>query len=397
MAHLPISDPDVRAHFDVSFLSQVPPALLDTELGKIGAVTLETVASSQSVGLSAVVETKTGTLYTLDIIVDSHGLIRDAVFQPYSPAATSWAQVESDVRSVAPTVGLLVASVSGNSCKSLYTINATTPMPLGSAFKLYVLDALAQSVASGKESWIKPLTVTASDKSLPTGVLQNDPNGTRITTESVAADMISQSDNTASDILTNVLGRSAVEAAVKSSGAADPALDEPFLTTRELFVLKLDDWPTLAKRYLALPANQRLGFLTGTVDKVPLSVLRAGEASWTAPRDVSSIEWFASATDVCHVFAHLASMAGSAKLAPVGAILEANNGGMALSTTQWRSVWFKGGSEPGVLTLNYMATTTTGHSYVVSVLAENPTHSIGPTATGTLIEAIRGAFQLAAH
>ena len=63
---------------------------------------------------------------------------------------------------------------------------------------------------------------------------------------------------------------------------ADPGRDVPFLTTRELFVLKLDDWPKLASRYLALDTAGRLALLSGTVGHVPLSALNA--SGWTAPR-----------------------------------------------------------------------------------------------------------------
>jgi hypothetical protein len=397
MSHLPLPEASVRSHFDIQFLSQEPPAALNAALGRIGPVTLEAVVTKLPVGLSAIVQTTRGTELTMDLLVDSHGLIRALVFEPYTKPVTTWAAVDADVRSVAPKVALLVASVHGRSCQPVHSLSATTPMPIGSTFKLYVLDALAQDIAAGKLNWIKPVTVTGAEKSLPAGQLQNYRNGTHLPVEAVASDMISLSDNTAADMLMALLGRSAVEQAVKSSGAANASLDTPFLTTRELFTLKLYKWPQLAQRYLALPPAKRLGFLTGTVDKVPLSALRPGLSTWSAPRDVSSIEWFASPMDVCRLYAQLASLAGQPKLGPLSAILTANNGGLALNTAEWRSVWFKGGSEPGVLTLNYMATTKSGHSYVVSVLAENPSHSIGPTATGTLLGAITGAFQLAAR
>ena len=51
-----------------------------------------------------------------------------------------------------------------------------------------------------------------------------------------------------------------------------------------------------------------------------------------------------------------------------------------------------------MLTLNYMATTTSGQSYVVSVLAADPTGPISQTsATLTLFTAAKGAFELAAR
>jgi hypothetical protein len=58
-------------------------------------------------------------------------------------------------------------------------------------------------------------------------------------------------------------------------------VDTPFLPTRELFVLKLDDWPSLANRYLALNSAGRLAFLTGTGGQTyAVSVLTANP---TAP------------------------------------------------------------------------------------------------------------------
>lgn len=208
-----------------------------------------------------------------------------------------------------------------------------------------------------------------------------------------AAKMISISDNTAADMLINLVGRSAVEAALATAGMADPARDQPFLTTREMFTLKLDDWPALADRYLAARQAGRRALLARTVDRAPLPALAAA-AGWTTPRDINSIEWFASATDICHVYASLAALARRPGLAPVAGAFQINDFGLGLNPAQWKTTWFKGGSEPGVLTLTYMATTRTGHSYVVAVLASNPS---APIINPAMLSAIKGAFTLAAH
>jgi hypothetical protein len=160
----------------------------------------------------------------------------------------------------------------------------------------------------------------------------------------VATGMISISDNTAENMLIALLGRAAVQAAARASGMADPALDVPFLTTRELFVLKLHDWPKLAQRYLALGTAGRQALLSGTVDQVPDSTLSA--TGWTGPRDIGSIEWFASPADICRVFASLATLAGAPKLAPLVGILERNPGGMSLNPSRWRPVWFRAARSP---------------------------------------------------
>jgi beta-lactamase family protein/uncharacterized protein len=405
VVHSPIPAAAITAHFDKAFLAQVTPAQLDSVLAGVKTLRLDAITLDKSDALVMTVTANGSSQLQVSMAVDSAGLISGLLLQPSGtpptmpPVPTTWAGVDSQVRSVAPQVRMLVAKVSGNMCQPVQAIDAGTPAPLGSAFKLYVLDALARAVASGKVSWNQQLTVTSQLKSLPSGELQNDPDGTRVTVRQAAADMISISDNTAANLLMALLGRAAVEAAAADSGMADTGLDVPFLTTRELFALKLIDWPRLADSYLAQTPAGRQSMLTSTVDRVPYSALTAvNPAAWTGPRDIDSLEWFASPTDICRVYASLAALARQPNLAPVASVLQINNGGMTLDSSQWRSVWFKGGSEPGVLTLNYLATTRGGQTYVVSVLAENPKASLSETtATLTLISAIKGAFELAAR
>lgn len=400
IAHLPIPAAAVTAHFDQAFLAKLPPSRLNADLAGVQSLRADSVALSTSEFLILTVTANGNTPLDATVSVDAHGLIDGLTLtkppaQPPTAVPATWAAVDSQVRAVAPQVRMLVAQVGGGACRPIQAIGATSPGPLGSAFKLYVLDALARAAAAGTVSWDQRITLTSQLKSLPSGELSTEPAGTQLTVLQAAEDMISSSDNTAADLLINLLGRSAVEAAAVGSGMADPALDTPFLTTRELFVLKLDDWPSLAGRYLSLDSSGRLAMLTGTVDRAPLPALAAAEA-WTTPRDIGSVEWFASPADICKVYASLAALATRPGLAPVAGILEINDGGLGLDPGQWRSVWFKGGSEPGVVTLNYLATTRGGQSYVVSVLAANPAAPIPAAQTENLLTAVRGAFDLAA-
>jgi Beta-lactamase enzyme family len=361
------------------------------------------ISVAQPAAIDFVVAT-TGTTgssdFTVDLTVDTQGLISGLLLKPLVVGASSWSAVDSDVRSAAPVVHLLVARVSDGRCAPAHTIEASAPEPLGSAFKLYVLDALANAISSGRARWDEKLTITDSIKSLPSGELQNDPPGTHVTVLQAATDMISISDNTAADLLARLVGRSNIEAATRSAGMTKPALDAPFLTTRELFTLKLDSWPHLANRYLALTAAQKTTFLTTTVDRIPQKQLIAAVRSsppWTNPRDINTLEWFASADDICRVYASLLAASQRPGLGNIARVLSVNNGSLGLAANQWRSVWFKGGSEPGVLTLNYLATTRDGRTYVVSFLGENPKAPIQQTRAETaLLSAIRGAFDLAA-
>jgi beta-lactamase class A len=401
VAHLPIATADVTAHFDQAFLAKNPPADLNTIFEALSGFVLDSVAASSPDTVVVVITASRTTKVEVSVSVDAHGLISGLRFQPVGasppassplpPAPSAWAGVEADVRSVAPTVRFLAASLNGDTCQSIEAINTTIPAPLASSFKLYVLDALATAIASGQVSWDQELTITSEVKSGGSGTLQDEPVGTPVSVEHVASLMISISDNTAADMLIGLLGPGAVEQAAKASGMADPALDTPFLTTRQQFTLDLYDWPKLAQRYLALKPPQRARFLTSTVDGLTPS----DQSPWTTPRDINSIGWFASPSDMCHVFASLAALARQPKLAPLATILDLP-GQLGLSPSQWQSVWYKGGSDPGVLTLNYLAMTRSGKTYVVSVLAENPTAPISSSADTTLNQAIKGALTLVA-
>ena len=400
LARLPLSDAQVSAHFDAAFLGQVSPAELNQALEAVVSVNLLSIQVSDLSTLVASVSTGGADQRAqVWLTVDGRGLVSGLRISPASngPTPTTWAGVDAALRSVAPKVRLLVADVSSGSCQPVHSIDPTTAAPLGAAFKLYVLDALSNAVAAGKVRWNQPLTVTAQFKGLPPGELQDEPDGTRISVLDTAAKMISISDNTAADMLINLVGRSAVEAALTATGMASPALDRPFLTTREIFILKLRQWPALAQRYIAANEPRRRALLASTVDRAPLPAVAAAGA-WTTPRDINTLEYFASASDICRAYTSLAALARRPGLSPIGQVLSLNDNGLQLDPAQWKTTWFKGGSEPGVMTLAYLATTRTGQSYVVTVLAENPAQPLDEaTAAPAIVSAIKAAFTLAAR
>jgi hypothetical protein len=178
----------------------------------------------------------------------------------------------------------------------VHSIDPDTPEPFGSVLKLYVLYALGNAVAAGKVRWEQPLTVTAQLKSLPSGVPQYEPDGTQISVLEAATKMIAISDNTATDMLINLVGRSAVEAALTEAGMTNPSVNRPFLTTRETFILTLEQWPTLANRYLAANEAGRRALLANTVDRPPLPDVAAMRELSTRG-DMDGLGWFASASD----------------------------------------------------------------------------------------------------
>jgi beta-lactamase class A len=407
MAQLPVADADVRAHFNAAVLEVVDPASLNEWLQAVNQF-LETATGPKVASIKAgepstlfaiISAGGTGAQARVDLTVDSRGMISSLDFNPVvtAPVPTNWSDVDADLRSVAPRVRLLVANVTNGSCQPVHSIEADTAAQIGSVFKLYVLDALGNAVAAGKVGWDQPLTVTDQLKSLPSGVLQNEPDGTQISVRDAAGKMISISDNTAADMLINLVGRSEVETTLTTTGMADPALNRPFLTTREASILMLKQWPTLAKRYLAADEAGRRALLTNTVDRLPLPTIAEAQALNTR-RGIAGLGYFASASDICRVYISLADLARRPDLSPVGQALSFNDAGLELDPAQWKTTWFKGGVGPGALAVAYLATTQAGQSYVVIALAENPSKPIdGLKAGPVMFAAVKGAFTLAAR
>ncbi|WP_316310806.1 serine hydrolase, partial [Clavibacter michiganensis] len=75
-------------------------------------------------------------------------------------------------------------------------------------------EAPARAAAEGRLAWHDPLPVPADVRGLPSGERQNAPPGTVVGVRDTAEKMIAISDNTATDMLIQAVGREAVEAAL---------------------------------------------------------------------------------------------------------------------------------------------------------------------------------------
>ena len=150
-------------------------------------------------------------------------------------------QVADQVDQFGSTAAFLAAEVDeGGVCQPITAVGERSAMPLGSVFKLYVLGAVATAIDDGSLSWDEPVVIRDELDSLPSGVTHDEPAGSTLTVEELASRMIAISDNTATDHLIDLVGRDQVEAALSVYGHSDPSITVPFLTTRELFVLRSD-------------------------------------------------------------------------------------------------------------------------------------------------------------
>lgn len=369
----PIAESELAAHFNAAFLKQVPPAQLNESLRSMKGLRLDRILGQQSASLVAEV-TLNGQKKHLIVAVDAAGLIQGAqLTDPPVPAKppASWKELDRRMRAVAPQVGFLAAEIEKNgTCRPVHAIAAREPRPLGSMFKLYVLGAAAKHI----KDWKSELTIRPDLKSLPSGELQDRPDNSKVSVEEAAKLMISISDNTAADLLLLEVGRERVE---KLNRRWSSTRNEPFLTTRELFVLKgtkrVDDY---------LAAADKHAYLRDVVAKVPLS-----EIIWeNKPTAIDTVEWFGSPADVCRAHASL-------RKADDGRI------GRSMAFTgldaKWKDAWFKGGSEPGVLALGFSAKNA-ARTYFVTLTAVDPKAPIDENKAGPELMALaQGAFELA--
>ena len=184
-----------------------------------------------------------------------------------------------------------------------------------------------------------------------------------MTVRTLAERMISISDNTATDHLLYTVGRVRVEAAMRATKPSKPTANVPFLSTREMFALKLGPAEQLAT-YLALPGKKRRHFLDTDVARKRPTIEQV--TGWDAPRHIDDLEWFATPRDLCSVMATLDARAHKAVAAPLRDVLAINNG-LALDAKTWPYAGYKGGSEPGVMNLTWLLGRDDGKRFVVSL------------------------------
>ncbi|PRX58670.1 beta-lactamase class A [Nonomuraea fuscirosea] len=384
----PIADDELAGHFTADFLKAVPPAQINQIFADVKGMRLERIVGSDDSQLVARVVAG-GTPFEIVIVVDGAGLMTGLQFREpveAKPAPKSWAEVDKLLRAVSPQTGFLAAELTGKGrCVPAHTIAADRARPLGSMIKLYVLGTVADRIERGAFGWDTQLTIKDELKSLPTGKLQDRPDGSKVSVLEAAKLMISISDNTATDLLIHKVGRKAVERTMRAWGVRAKG-NVPLLTTRDLFALKGADYPRLAKRYLSLSPGKRQAYLEQVVARTPLAQIKP----WTEPRELDTIEYFASPSDICRAYGHLVRQGDKR----VGEALSINDAGLGLDEKQWPTVWFKGGSEAGLSDLSFLARTKTGKTYVVTTMAVDPTAPITDQDGLDQLVVSRAAFTL---
>lgn len=376
--------------FDDAFRAAVSfdqmPQLFD-QLRLAGPFEVGQIQRSTSIGAELIVLGASGERAVLTVAVASAddstmtGLFIAPATQPSFDAPASIDEAVARLEALGTTrIGAL-----DSSCASIDdgpNLGAREQAPIGSGFKLWVLAAVVATVESGNISWDGQIEVRDELDSIPSGVTQNDPDGTLLTVRQLAERMIEISDNTATDHLMDLVGREAVESAMINSGHSAPERNLPLMNTREFTILKFSD-PDLLSRYLAADVDERRRILDDQVGALPLPPL-SNITSVTDPVEVETVEWFASPVDLCRTLTSLADVDEAA------AIL-ARNAGIPDEAGRWSTILYKGGSEPGVLAMAWLVEADDGTRQVVAGSVFNEDRLIDEFEATNLLAYLRDA------
>lgn len=360
--------------FSASFLQKVPPIkmiagmkpLVD-QYGKcIGATITKRVSEwvAEAEGVS-----DKGYIFPISITIESKAPYRIMGFfvKPPRKQVVSFDGVVSQLKELDGRAAMWVYDIDEQ--KGIAGYNESDRLPTGSAFKIYVLGALESRIQAGELSWDQVVNLDTTMYSLPSGVLQSWPHGAPVTINTLATQMISISDNTATDHLISIVGRRFIEDYQTAMGHLEPSVNKPFLTTRELFALKFSDGAMRARNYANTEGESaRRLQLDSLKTQVALDDIMF-ESDVVLP---DKVEWFASPIELCAAMSYFGNWLSRGqnspqmRNSPALDILSVNPG-LDINSDVFTYIGYKGGSETGVLNMTYLLQRADGRRYAMSI------------------------------
>jgi len=361
---------DPAEMFSAAFLAQVPATQLRTISGQLTAQ----YGAPQSV---EGIDVRSATAGTLRLGMARAVLRIDIQIEPSAPhrisgllvtgadmRGDSLEAVLTEIRALPGQTSVAVARLGDGAPTLLAAHEADRPLAIGSTFKLWILAELSRQVQAGERRWSD--VVMLDRRSIPSGTLQNWPRGALVTLHTLAALMISVSDNTATDILLRTLGRENVERMMERIGVEAAARNRPFLSTLEMAAIKTGGADAAAAWRNADEAGRRRLLESAYAD---LAAERIDLGFFTGnPILIDSVEWFASANDLVRTMDWLRRNGDDT----ARQILAINPAVGAALRGELGYVGFKGGSEPGVINLTWLARNREGAWHVVTGSWNNP-------------------------
>ncbi|MGL5839218.1 MAG: serine hydrolase [Sphingorhabdus sp.] len=363
--------------FTPSFLTAIPPlqirALSASFARQYGAALKVTSVNRNGANNATVQVEFEKAIANVELTVEASAPFRVAglLVKGFTAKNDTIDKIKADFSALSGKSGFIVQRLDDKGGSTLHALNADRQFAIGSTFKLYVLAELASQVSAKQRRWNDVVALGVRNHS--SSATQNWPIDTPVTLQTLATWMISVSDNGATDALMRELGRDAVEGKLASIGHSDPEKALPILTTIEAFALKSN--PTLRNRFeKANEGGQRqlLASERSALSYAAIDMSRLG----SGPVAIDSIEWFASPGDAARLLDNLRRVNSQT----ARDIMAVNSGVGRGAADKWRYFGYKGGSEPGVISMSFLTQSKAGLWYAISGSWNNPAKEVDNAA-----------------
>jgi len=367
-------------YFDDSFLAAVPAAqfsaILKSMIARYGQpLAVIHVDKKKPEGAALKLEFEKA-IATININVSGSALhkVNGLLATGFEAKNDSFDKIDAEFGALPGSAGYVVEKLNDGRPNELVAArDASKQYAIGSTFKLYILAELAAQIEAGERKWSD--VVPLAHRSFSSSATSRWPENSPVTLQTLALQMISVSDNSATDTLLRAVGRSNVERKLAQIGHSDPDKMLPFLSTVEAFALKAPANAALQQRYIKASEAQQRDIIAEEQGKLGFAQVDLKTFD-NGPVLIDSIEWFASPYDLSNLLNHI-RRSGNKRMLEVMAV---NRGIGAEAAKKWNYLGYKGGSEPGVMSMSFLAQSKAGQWYAVSGSWNNPAKAVDDVA-----------------
>jgi len=352
--------------FDENFRNAVPPAQFRALVQQVAAQQGQPLAilsiesrNANSATLKIRYENSVGTV-NMDLESDPRYRISGLQLTGFEAVGDSIADIIAAIDALPGRQGVLVQSLDAPDLPLIASLDPDGRYAIASAVKLYILAELDRAIQTGERQWSD--VVQLGPKSHPSGISQNWPDGSPVTLHTLATLMISISDNSATDTLIRIIGQDELARIVAVTGHHNPDELRPLLMTRQASALKMPVHAVRREQYLNAGPAEREQLLADFDSALTLDSLDSRILTHR-PNFINQLEWFATPADMVRLLDHLRRNASEESRT----ILAINPGIGQDAADNWDYFGYKGGSEPGALSFNFLLQSKAGENYAVSV------------------------------
>jgi hypothetical protein len=356
---------ELEDYFTPEFLAAVPPAQLRVVMASV----LAQHGAPQGIDRVERIDALRGTAYVhfarsvgaLKMVLDpaQGGKVSGLLISDFTSVGDSMAIVERELAALPGQTNYLVVRLDGPAPAELHARNPDLALAIGSTFKLYVLAELSDRIERRKMAWDNVSDIDR--RSFSSKATEHWPMGAPVTLHSLASWMISVSDNGATDMMIDVLGRDAIGRRLMAIGNSVAERNVPFLNTVEAFALKSPKNDDVRVAFLAAGEAEQGKLLARSADRLTLDAI-SGELFVGKPLHIDSIEWFASPRDLVRLMNHFRAE----KRSEARGIMAINPGISREAAARWQYLGYKGGSEAGVISMSFLLQSKAGRWYAVT-------------------------------